>query len=71
MMSGAVGEGMPVRVRALGVSDRWCRAKRPGGQRRPKGFLCFRPPSKTCSRKKISCPEVNGACEGWDAWIRR
>ena len=37
-----------------------CRAEQPGGQHRLKGAFCFRPPSKTCSRREFLARSSTG-----------
>ena len=70
-MSGCVGEGMPVRVRALGVSDRGVQGETARGAVQAQGGLMFSTPLQNMLAQGDSCPEFNGTCEGWYAWIRR
>ena len=71
LTSGGVGEGMPVRVRALGVSNRGMQGGTARGAAQAQGGLMLLNSLRKLLAQGISCPEFNGTCEGWDAWIRR
>ena len=64
-------EGMPVRVRVMGVSEAGSSVPiAPAATVAPGGFM-FSTPLQNLLTQNVSCPEFSGDSEQWDSWLRR